>query len=149
VAVYRQKIVTFVAAAALYAAMPIFFLCLTNSAKATEPSNNSTNVSSANTPNFYATRTGNLSGGELFYKMMLSVILIVILGGAAMYVSKKFLPKIVNQPGKNVHILETTHLGPRKTIHLLKIGERKLLIGSTNENITMLADVTEAVKQNQ
>jgi len=77
--------------------------------------------------------------------MMVSVILIVILGGAAMYVSKKFLPRIASQSGKNIHILETTYLGPRKTVHLLKVGEKKLLIGSTSDSIAMLADVTDAL----
>jgi flagellar biosynthetic protein FliO len=144
VAEYRKKIIASVAAA-LYAAVPIFFCCQANPAEATVSPPGNTSTSSANTPNFYATRTDNLSGRELFYRMMLSVILIVILGGAAMYISKKFLPKIVNPPGKNIRIIETTHLGNRKMVHLLKIGERKLLIGSTNENITMLADVTDAL----
>jgi flagellar biogenesis protein FliO len=34
-------------------------------------------------------------------------------------------------------------LGPRKSVHLIEIGSRRLLIGSTNENIRKLADLTE------
>ena len=75
--------------------------------------------------------------------MMSSVLLVIVLGAAAIYISKKLLPKITRLPGKEIHIVETVHLGPRKTVHLLKIGGRKLLIGSTNENITRLADVTD------
>lgn len=140
---HRKKIIVSVAAAALCAAMLLLFLCRANPAGAAEPPAGDTSPSAVNTPNFYATKSNNL--GELFYKMMASVILIVILGGAAMYVSKKFLPRIVSQGGKNIHILETTYLGPRKMVHLLKVGEKKLLIGSTGDNIAMLADVTDAL----
>lgn len=99
----------------------------------------------ASDPNFAKT-PGNSSGNkELFYKMMLSVLLVVALGAVAIYVSRKLLPRITNLPGKEVRIVETIHLGPRKTLHLLKIGNQCLLLGSTGENITKLADVTDAL----
>jgi flagellar protein FliO/FliZ len=75
--------------------------------------------------------------------MMFSVVLVVVLGAAALYMSKKVLPRITNLPGKEIRILETAHLGPRKAVHLVKIGNQRLLIGSTYESISMLADVTE------
>ena len=97
-----------------------------------------------NNPNF-STKTGDKPGiRELFFKMMFSVLLLVVLGVAAIYVSKRFLPKITKLPGKEIRIAETVHLGPRKAVHLLEIGNRRLLIGSTNENITRLADLTSA-----
>ena len=80
---------------------------------------------------------------ELFFKMMGAVLLVVALGIATIYISKRFLPKITNLPGKKIHILETVHLGPRKAVHLLQIGNQQLLIGSTSEGITALADVTD------
>jgi flagellar biogenesis protein FliO len=40
--------------------------------------------------------------------------------------------------------VETTHLGPRKGIHLIQVGTRRLLIASTDETITMLAEVTDS-----
>jgi flagellar biogenesis protein FliO len=99
----------------------------------------------AGDPNFAKT-PGNSSGNkELFYKMMLSVLLVVVLGAVAIYTSRKLLPRITNLPGKEVRIVETIHLGPRKTLHLLKIGNQCLLLGSTGENITKLADVTDAL----
>lgn len=99
----------------------------------------------ASDPNF-SKRPGNSSGSkELFFKMMLSVLLVVVLGAAAIYISRKLLPRITNLPGKEIRIAETVHLGPRKTVHLLKIGNQWLLIGSTSESITKLADVTDAL----
>jgi flagellar biogenesis protein FliO len=99
----------------------------------------------ASDPNFTAGANNGFGSRELFFKTMLMVVVVVVLGAAAIYASKKLLPKITNLPGKEIHIAETVHLGPRKTIHLLRIGHRWLLIGSTNENISKLADVTDAI----
>jgi flagellar biosynthetic protein FliO len=81
---------------------------------------------------------------ELFYKMLLSVALVIALGIAVIYVSKKVLPRFSNLPGKQIRIIETVHIAPRKGLHLVQVGIRRLLIASTNEQITMLADVTES-----
>jgi len=102
-----------------------------------------------NDPNFSRRASDGLSTRELFFKMMVSVLFLVALGAAAIYVSKRFLPKITNLPGKEIRIAETVHLGPRKAVHLLEIGNRRLLIGSTNENITRLADLTNALTDNE
>ncbi len=75
--------------------------------------------------------------------MMLAVLLVAALGTAAIVLTKKYLPKIANLQGKEIRVIETVHLGPRKSVHLLEIGSRKLLIGSTNENISKLADLTD------
>src|SRR4030043_97942 len=94
-------------------------------------------------PNFPKSLGSGSGNQELFFRMMLSVLLVLALGVAAIYISRKVLPRITNLPGKEIRVIETVHLGQRKTIHLLKIGSRLLLVGSTNENITKLADVTD------
>ena len=76
-------------------------------------------------------------------RLLLSVFIVFVLGVAAIYLSKKVLPKFTHSTGKKIQVVETVHLGPRKAIHLIKIGSQTLLIGSTNENITKLADVTD------
>ena len=75
--------------------------------------------------------------------MLLSILAVAGFGAGVVYVSKKLLPKISNLPGKQIRVIETHHLGPRKSIHLIATGSRRLLIGSTSETITMLADVTD------
>ena len=88
--------------------------------------------------------TENLDTGD-FLRMMVLVLLVFALGAGAIYVSKRFLPKIANLSGKRLRIVETVHLGNRRTIHLVEIGGRRLLVGSTSENLTTLADVTDTV----
>jgi flagellar biosynthetic protein FliO len=99
----------------------------------------------ASDPNFSDGTTGPPGSGEFFSKMMLSVLIVMGLGAAALYISKKWLPRLTNLPTKEIRILETAYLGPRKAVHLVKIGQQRLLIGSTNESITMLADVTDGL----
>ncbi len=143
---YRKKIVVFLITVALGSG--VLLVCSARSATdGTELENSKSKSNSLfeNDPNF-STRTGDKPGiRELFFKMVFSVLFLVVLGVAAIYFSNKFLPKINKLPGKEIRIAETVHLGPRKAVHLLEVGERRFLIGSTNENITRLADLTSPV----
>ncbi len=100
-----------------------------------------------NEPNLIAGSDDGVGAGDLFFRMMLMVLLVVILGAAAIYLSRKLLPRFTQLSGKRVRVVETVHLGPRRMVHLLRIGNQQLLIGSTNENITRLADVTGALSE--
>lgn len=102
-----------------------------------------TDTSFLSDPNLASPSSLSLGNGELFLKMMLSVVLVGVLGVAALYVSKRVLPKVTNAPGKEIRILETAYLGPRKALHLVEVNNQKLLIGSTNESIAMLTHVEE------
>ena len=77
--------------------------------------------------------------------MVRSILFIVVLGGAAIYLSKKFMPKLRPTMGQDINVRETVHLGPNKTVHIIEVGEKSFLVGSTPENISMLADVTETL----
>jgi flagellar biogenesis protein FliO len=143
---YKKKIVTFLVTAVMVGTMLVVCLGQLN---ADGPQSTDSKLKAgflfAGDPNFPAKADDGFGGRELFFKTMFMVVLVAILGVAAIYVSKKLLPRITNLPGKEIHIAETVHLGPRKTVHLLRIGHQWLLIGSTNENITKLADVTDAL----
>ena len=77
--------------------------------------------------------------------MVKSILFIIVLGGIAFYLSKKFMPKLRPKSGRDINVRETIHLGPNKTVHLIEVGEKTFLVGSTPENISMLADVTETL----
>ena len=88
----------------------------------------------------------NETRSKLMRQFALAIGFVIILGGCAFYFSKKFAGKLAITRGKDISVIETIHLGSHKTLHLLEVGGRqKLLIGSTSENINILADVTEAV----
>lgn len=77
--------------------------------------------------------------------LMKAILIIIVLGGMAFYLSKKFMPKLRPSSGQDIHVRETIHLGPNKTVHLIEVGEKTFLVGSTMDNISMLADVTETL----
>jgi flagellar biosynthetic protein FliO len=147
---YKKKIVAFLAAVAVGCGALV--VCSSQSRTA-EPAREDLMLKAgspfSNDPNPFTKSTGNLGTGEMFFKMTISVLLVIALGAAAIYISKKFLPRITNVPGKKIRVIETVHLGPRKAIHLIETGGQQLLIGSTNESITMLANVTGAANQHE
>jgi flagellar biogenesis protein FliO len=141
---YRRRTITFAALLALGGAVVL----IDRTHPAAQPINQQsprldTSVAPANKNSFSEQFTENLSNQELFFKMTISVILVIALGGAAFYLSKRFLPRITNLPGREIHVLETAYLGSRKAVHLVEVGKQRFLIGSTSETITTLADVTD------
>lgn len=141
----RKKIVVFVITVVLGGS--VLLVCSAQPATdGTELENSESKSNSlfGNDPNFVTNTNSGSGTRELFFRFMVSVLFLVALGAGGIYISKRFLPKITNLSGKEIRIVETVHLGPRKAVHLLEIGERRFLIGSTNENITRLADLTSA-----
>jgi flagellar biosynthetic protein FliO len=82
---------------------------------------------------------------QLFSSAAKAIIIVIILCVAIIFISKKLLPKISNLSGRRIQIIETVHLTQRKSLHLVKVDDRQLLIGSTNENITKLAELTDVL----
>jgi flagellar biosynthetic protein FliO len=76
-------------------------------------------------------------------RVIFAILFVAALCIFALFLSKKLLPGIRNLPGKKIRIIETAHLAPRRSVHLIEIGNRQFLIGSTNEHINTLADLTE------
>lgn len=79
----------------------------------------------------------------MLYKLCAAVGTVLILGGVAVYVLRVVMPKFGPVSQKRVKVVEVHHLGARKMVHLIEVGHRQLLIGSTPTQISMLADVTQ------
>ncbi len=92
--------------------------------------------------NLFKNSDYSTSGNELFFRMLLSVLVVAALGVAAVVLSRKVFPRISSLQGKKIRITETVYLGPRRSVHLLEVGRKQFLIGCTNENINTLADLT-------
>jgi flagellar biosynthetic protein FliO len=138
----KKKIVPILLSIALIGGIVVLRI---NQGQNTDPNHETTNKSDSffsNDPNFSLGNSNGYSNQDLVFKTLASVAVVLILGFAAIYVSKKFSGKLGNIQGKQIKIVETTHLGQRKMLHLIKVGNQQLLIGSTNENLTMLADVS-------
>jgi len=79
-------------------------------------------------------------------------LLVIIVGGVALVVIKRVLPRLAgrglggsfvgSKNQKQMRVLETTHLGPRKALHLVEVSGRKLLLAGCGDQVKLLADVT-------
>jgi flagellar protein FliO/FliZ len=86
------------------------------------------------------------SSTGILWQTLSSVLVILVLGAVGMVAVKRFLPRL-GRPfggGRTVRVLETVPLGPRRSVHLLQVGGRKILVGDSQNNISMLADITDA-----
>lgn len=83
---------------------------------------------------------------DMLWNMLASVVIILVLGGACLFLIKRVLPRINRPSGRTVRVLETSYLGPQKMIHLVHVGSRKFLLASSKDTISVIADVTAALE---
>lgn len=88
------------------------------------------------------------------WQMFSSILVILLLGGAALFVIKKVLPRLgiapasaaaAPGPRERMKVIDTLRLGPQRQVHLLEVEGRRYLVGHTATNITFLAEVPPAV----
>ena len=80
-----------------------------------------------------------------WWQMLAAVIVILVLGAVALVVIKKFIPRLAVSTGKKISVVETIYLGPRLSVHLVKVAGQRFLLSSTRDRISMLAEVAGAV----
>lgn len=89
-----------------------------------------------------------LSGGELALKLLLVIglVYLALLGVRWLQRSQR---RLVSN-GATIRVLETSGLAPGRALHLVVVGEKTLLIGATDHQISLLAelaDVTAPVEE--
>ena len=84
---------------------------------------------------------------KLMWRMLASVVVIVALAVPLVWLSRRLGPRIGARAGKGMGLLETMYLGPRKTVHLVAVGSRRYLLGSSADQVSLLAEVTGAFAQ--
>ena len=92
-------------------------------------------------PNFTFGTDQQFDTGSIYWRMVLAILLVLALGVAAFYVSKRLGGKIVNIPNRQIKLVETLYLGSRKALHLIKVGDRSIIVGTTPTAITGIADL--------
>lgn len=84
--------------------------------------------------------------GKLMKQFGYAIFLVAILGVGAFYFTRKLVPKLSMQRGKNISVIESVSLGPNKMLHLIEVGDNhRLLVGSTNQSINLLTHVSGSV----
>lgn len=83
---------------------------------------------------------------RMLWQMLAYVLVILVLGGLTLFVIRRVMPRLGISTGKSITVLETAYLGPRKTLHLVKVGRRQYLIAASHERLGEPVDVTEALE---
>ena len=83
---------------------------------------------------------GNLYG-RLLGNMMVVLGLIVLLA----WLARKYLPGRLKglAQGQHVRLIQNLPLGPKRAVSLVAIGDRRLLLGVTDHQVTLIKDLDE------
>jgi len=73
--------------------------------------------------------------------LKLAVVVILMIAGA--WILRRVQGGSWKAVDRQVKVLETTHLTPRRAIHLIRVGDRKLLIGATDQTISLLTELDD------
>ncbi len=82
--------------------------------------------------------------------VILKLAAVIILIYAAAYGYRHWRGVLPARTARRLSVIETTHLSPRQALHLVRVGERLILIGATDQNLNFITDVetTSAVALN-
>lgn len=74
---------------------------------------------------------------SVFLKLLLVIMLII---GAAI-VAKRWMSGAVQGKTRQMQVIETLPLNPKRALHIIKVGNQTLLIGATDQNITLISEL--------
>lgn len=98
------------------------------------------NGSAGNTPDPIGSSPFYFLG--VFVKLI-GVLLLIL---ASSVVFRRWLqPGFYGKATRQLHLLETIRLSPKQALHLVSIGDQQLLIGATDQNVSLIAHVEQSV----
>lgn len=94
-------------------------------------------------PVTFTSKSAETGHNGIAWRLIASVALIAVVGGACMFATRRW-SKGKDKGGKQarIEILHQLHMGPRKSIALLRVSGETMLVGITDHNINMLKPVT-------
>lgn len=75
-----------------------------------------------------------------FVKLIAVLLLIV---GSSVIFRRWYQPGISGKSTRQMRLVETIRLSPKQSLHLVLIGDQKLLIGATDQNVSLIAPIEE------
>jgi len=79
----------------------------------------------------------------VFVKLVGVLLLIVV---SSIIFRRWFQPGFPGKAARQLHLLETVRLSPKQALHLVSIGDQQLLIGATDQNVSLIAHVEQGPK---
>jgi flagellar biosynthetic protein FliO len=70
----------------------------------------------------------------------LAVVLLLILA-CSVFIRRWSQPGLKGRKKQQMQVIETVRLSPKQAIHIVTVGDRQLLIGATDQNVSLLTAV--------
>ena len=90
-----------------------------------------------------------MPGSDITYALIWDVLwktafVLAILYGV-MWAVRRFSGRpLLAKRGLSISVVETAHLGPNRSVHLVGVGNKLLLLGATTQQISVLAELESA-----
>ena len=97
-------------------------------------------------PNFLSKNPSGVTR-DVVFKTLGALVMVVALGVGGLMLFKRVFPQISGAGSRSIKIQETALLGPRKYLHVVEVSNQRLLLGSTNDRITMLAHLVDELSR--
>ena len=78
-----------------------------------------------------------------FVKLIAVLLLIV---GSSVIFRRWYQGSPSGKSTKQMRLLETVRLSPKQALHLVVIGDQKLLIGATDQNVSLIAPIEDSLE---
>jgi flagellar protein FliO/FliZ len=89
---------------------------------------------------------GELPLGKVLLDLFLKLVVVLGIAWVAIYILSKFKGTGGPLPGArkgHMKVLESVNLGPNRSVHLVRVGEKVLVVGSTPEQVNTLGEIDD------
>ena len=88
---------------------------------------------------------GSVEGWAPIIKMFSALLIVLGIMGLLTFLIKKYYPGIRNSRGTKpvIHVLGTVYLGSKRSIALIGVGNKHLVVGMTPSSMTLLASLED------
>jgi flagellar biogenesis protein FliO len=84
---------------------------------------------------------GALASTRLAMGVFVKLTLVTGLAYLGLFFLRRGRGRFLVKTNRQLSVLETVHLSPRQALHLVRAGERVLLVGATDQSLTLLGPV--------
>lgn len=82
---------------------------------------------------------------DLLWDLLLKTALVLAALYAALWAIRRFMGRGVIAPrGASILVIHSAHLGPGRSVHLIGVGDKMLLVGATSQQVSLLAELDAA-----
>ncbi len=85
--------------------------------------------------------------GRLIVDLFVKLAIVLAIGYGALYILRGFMSRQGVVPGRrggHLRVLESASLGPNRSVHLVRVGGKVMVVGSTPEQVTSLGEVNDS-----